>query len=303
MAPQQTQNQSTQKKGYFGWHVVAFLDVLGQKDALRKITALPNPEKQEEVDAFWLKVNEFYNPLQALRKWFEGSIKSFMEGGIDPSGLKPNDQDLLKKIRSTPIFYRQFSDFVVVHIPLRDDIGKIPCRAIFGVIAATAITFLSCLSYKWAIRGGIELCLAMDIEENEIYGPVLERAYTLESKVAQYPRIVIGEELIHYLQGIAGVISNPTFPIDDRVNAGAAVKSIELLTKDYDGQMIVDYLGVTIRNVLPDIEVVKNAYNFIIEECKRYKELKNSKIGFRYNLLRNYFESRLLDWGLSIQSE
>jgi hypothetical protein len=302
MAFQEGQNQPTQKVNYIGWYVVAFLDLLGQQAALRKVTALPNLENQEEADTFKRKVREFYEPLKALRKWFEDSIKSFMEGGIKTSGLTSEDQELLRKIRSTPIRYRHFSDCVVIHIPLRDDIGKIPCRAIFGVLAATAITFLSCMSHKWAIRGGIELGIAMDIEENEIYGPVLERAYTLESKVAQYPRIVVGEELIRYLKEIEGTISNPTFLIDDRVNAGAAAKSIELLAEDDDGQMIVDYLGVTIRTVFQDTKVIQNAYNFIIKECNRYKKLKNSKLGFRYSLLRNYFESRLPDWGLSIQS-
>ena len=173
MAFQEGQNQPTQKVNYIGWYVVAFLDLLGQQAALRKITALPNLENQEEADTFKRKVSEFYEPLKALRKWFEDSIKSFMEGGIKTSGLTSEDQELLRKIRSTPIRYRHFSDCVVIHIPLRDDIGKIPCRAIFGVIAATAITFLSCMSHKWAIRGGIELGIAMDIEENEIYGPVL----------------------------------------------------------------------------------------------------------------------------------
>jgi hypothetical protein len=303
MAFQQAQDQSIQKDKYVGWHVVALMDLLGQQDALRKVTALPNLENQEEIDAFKRKISEFYEPLIALRQWFAGSVKSFMEGGIDASRLTPEEQKLLKKIRSTPIFYRHFSDSVVAHIPLRDNIGKIHCRAIYGVLGATAITFLSCMSHKWAIRGAIEIGLAMDIEGDEIYGPAIARAHTLESKVAQYPRIVIGEELIRYLKGIGGVISNPTFPIDDRVNAGAAAKSIELLAEDNDGQVIVDYLGATIRNVLLDTEVVKNAYNFIIEECKRYKELQNSKLGFRYSLLRNYFESRLPDWGISMQSE
>jgi hypothetical protein len=55
------------------------------------------------------------------------------------------------------------------------------------------------MSQGWPIRGGIELGLAMDIDNDDIYGPALARAYTLESKVAQYPRIVIGEELILYL--------------------------------------------------------------------------------------------------------
>lgn len=306
MGFQQTQNQSNQRDNYIGWYVVAFLDLLGQQDALRKLTAFPNHEKQEEVDGFNQKVRGFLEPLKALRKWFADSINSFMEGGINTSALTPQDQELLRIIRSTPIFYRHFNDSVISYIPLRDDIGKIPCRALYGVLGATAITFLSCMAHGWPIRGGIELGLAMDIDRDEIYGPALSRAYTLESKVAQYPRIVIGEELVRYLKEIEGLNTNITSSIYDRMNVRAAMKSLELLTEDCDGQMIVDYLGLSIRNVIrstnPEIiQLVLQAYKFIIEECFRYRG--NSKLAFRYTLLRNYFESRLPDWGINIQNE
>jgi hypothetical protein len=298
---QQTQDQSTQKDNLIGWHVVAFLDLLGQQDALRKVTALPNLERQEEVDAFKRKVIEFYEPLKALRKWFGDSIISYMDGGIKDRTSK--EQEILQKFRSTPIFYRNLSDCVIVNIPLRDDIGKFPGRAIFGILAASAITFISCISHKWAIRGGIDLGLAMELDGDEIYGPAIARAYALESKVAQYPRIVIGKELISYFKEMEKVIGNPDISIDDRVNAGVTIKSQELIAEDYDGQIIVDYLGVNIRNAFPHPEIIHQAYKFIIEECVRHKKTGNSKLGFRYTLIRNYFESRLPEWGITIERE
>ena len=303
---QKSQNQSNNEGYYIGWHVVAFLDLLGQQDALRKITALPNHEKQEEVHAFKSNVKKFYEPLKSLRRWFADSIKSFMEGGINTNTLEPKDQELLRIIRSTPIFYRNFSDCVIIHIPLRDGIAKIPCRAIYGLLGATAITFLSCMAHGWDIRGGIELGLAMDIDKDEIYGPALARAYNIESKVANYPRIVIGKELIRYLKLIEGVGSDATFSMDDKANGLAAKKSMEMLALDDDGHVIVDYLGNHIRNILPHekiVQIVHQAYNFIIKESIRHQESQNSKLAFRYTLLRNYFESRLPDWGISIQSE
>jgi hypothetical protein len=301
MDAQGAEDQTSQKEKHIGWHVVAFLDLLGQQDTLRKLTALPDIENQEEVAAFKQKVGELYKPLYALQTFFKASIKPFIEGSIDETVLLPSERELLQQFRSTPIFYRHFSDSLIVHIPLRNDIGKFQCRAIYSVLAATAATFLSCMVHSWAIRGGIELGLAMDIGEGEIYGPALARAYKLESRVAQYPRIVIGEELIRYLQMVAG---NQALTVEEKAHAEIAAKSLGLLAVDDDGCTFLDWLGSGIRTAFQQhTELVHSAYNFIIQESIKHKEDRNSKLGFRYSLLRNYVESRLQDWGFSLQSE
>jgi len=299
MDTQEIKDQTGQKEKHIGWHVVAFLDLLGQQDMLRKMTALPNVENQEEVAAFKQKVGELYKPVYALQNFFKSSITPFIQGGMDETNLSQSERELLEQFRSTPIFYRHFSDSLIVHMPLRNDIGRFQCKAVYSVLAATASTFLSCMAHAYAIRGGIDLGLAMDIEDGDIYGPALARAHTLESRMAQYPRIVIGEELIRYLQEIAG---HNASTVEERVHAEFAAKSLGLLAVDDDGCAFLDWLGKDIRASFQS-EVVQRAYNFIIQEAVKHKENRNSKLGFRYTLLRNYVESRLPDWGLSIQSE
>jgi hypothetical protein len=191
----------------------------------------------------------------------------FIEGGIDDTTLPSFQQELLKKFRSTPISYRHFSDSLIVYIPLRDDIGKFQCRAIYGVLTATAATFLACLVHSSTIRGGIDLGLAMDIGKGEIYGPALARAYNLESRVAQYPRIVIGEELARYLQAVA---RQEVLTIEDKANADLAVKSLKLFVVDDDGCTILDSWGMIseafsgkhqIRFVMHTISSFRNPIN------------------------------------------
>ncbi|MBE3139829.1 MAG: hypothetical protein IMZ53_04505, partial [Thermoplasmata archaeon] len=179
MSPDKKQAEERKPQGpkHMAWYVVAFLDLLGQRDVLNKITALPSVENLEEVDAFKKKVAELYRPLYGLETFFKASIKPFKEGSVNETTCLPAEQEILKQFRSTPVFYRHFSDSLIVHIPISNDIGKFQCHAIYGVLAATAVTFLSCLVHSWAIRGGIELGLAMDIEEGEVYGPALARAY------------------------------------------------------------------------------------------------------------------------------
>ena len=291
----------TQKEKSIGWYVIAFLDLLGQQDKLRQVTALPNIKNQEEVNAFKDKVRELYKPIYSLRKFFATSIEAVSK--IDENGLTVSQIEILKQSRSTPISYRYFSDSLIVYVPLRNDIGKFQCRAIYSVLAATAMTLLSCMSMGSAIRGGIDVGLAMDIDEGELYGPALARAHTLESKVAQYPRIVIGEELIRYLREVAGQQASTS---EERAHVELAKSSLKLLAVDDDGHTFLDYLGDDIRITLqfgPINNVVQEAYNFIIQEAIMHKEGLNSKLGFRYTLLRNYFESRLPLWGISLQSE
>jgi hypothetical protein len=47
----------------------------------------------------------------------------------------------------------------------------------------------------------------------EIYGTALERAYDLESEVAKYPRIVIGDELSKYLNSVLAEFEKSTKPM------------------------------------------------------------------------------------------
>lgn len=295
------EKQKTEGPNHMAWYVVAFLDLLGQQKVLNEINSLPNLEKKEEVDVFKLKVAELYRPIYGLKTFFEASIKPFKEGGKDETSLSTSEQELLSQFRSTPIIYRRFSDSLIIHIPISNDMGKFQCHSIYGVLAATAVTFLSCLVHSWAIRGGIEIGLAMDIEEGDVYGPALSRAYGLESRVAQYPRIVIGEELIKYLQLVAGQKATTD---EEKANALLANRSLGMFAVDDDGHTFLDWLGNEIKGPFRKRkELVLAAYNFIIQESIKHKEARNSKLGFRYTLLRDYVESRLPNWEIDHQSD
>jgi hypothetical protein len=292
-----------QDKKYVGWHVIAFLDLLGQQSKLRQLNALPNSENQKEIDEFKQKIDEISKPILALRKFFKVCIEASIDLGIGYTELTAQNQEFRRQFRSTPIYHRPFSDSIVLDVPLRNDIGNFPCRAIYIVLISTALTFLSCMSFGWVIRGGIEVGLAMDIDKDEVYGPALAWAYSLESRVANYPRIVVGESLTRYLQDIAS-LSPSTKEV--MLNSSLAVKALNILKVDDDGNTFLDYLAEDVRNVmiLPEqTHVVQKAYDFVIQESNRHKEEKNTKLGFRYSLLRNYFESRLPIWGISLQSE
>ena len=45
------------------------------------------------------------------------------------------------------------------------------------------------------LRGGIDVGLGLEITADEVYGPALERAHYLESRLADYPCVLVGDEL------------------------------------------------------------------------------------------------------------
>jgi hypothetical protein len=74
------------------------------------------------------------------------------------------------------------------------------------------------------------------------------------------------------------------------------------ITKDKDGWRILDDLGPVLANVSKQSDsniLVQRAYQFVLDEQKRWLALGNAKESGRYAVLRQYFEERLHLWGLA----
>lgn len=146
------------------------------------------------------------------------------------------------------------------------------------------------------MRGGIDLGVGLEISKGEFYGSALARAYTLESKVASYPRIVVGQELVTYL-----TLTAQQNPIDiySQANRDAAKICLDLLATDDDGCIFLDFLGAGSKehmtNALPP-EVVELCHHFVCNELNRHEQEKDKKLIQRYNKLKAYVESRLSLW-------
>ena len=189
-----------------------------------------------------------------------------------------------------------FSDFVMLFLSLRDDINKVPMGGVFLALASAASTFLTMLAGGHVIRGGIDIGLGIEFWEGEIYGPALARAYALESKIANYPRIILGEELTRYIQLQQSRPQNDVFSV---LNKHLADLCSTLVAIDDDGYPFLDYLGEGFKkHIMTDLDqtIINKAFEFVIRESERYKASKNSKLAFRYSLLRDYIEHRMDNW-------
>jgi hypothetical protein len=197
-----------------------------------------------------------------------------------------------------------FSDCFVTSVPLRSDAGElVRLVTVFSALSAAAIVMLTSLANKHPLRGGIDVGLATEIGPGEIYGTALERAYFLECKVAQYPRILVGDELWKYSNSVLAKFGK------DQTLAGKTItaithKIIELIANDLDGKRILDYLGAAaLKNSAPGQKemMIQPAYGFVLAEQSRVIAGGNSELIARYALFRGYFESRLPLWGIPVK--
>jgi hypothetical protein len=176
---------------------------------------------------------------------------------------------------------------------------------------ASAMSMLINLARKIAIRGGIEIGAAANWPGFGIYGSALYSAYDLESNTAKYPRIIVGDELMRYLDHWKRY--------DGTDNLGCINRKLveycgQMICEDVDGRWIIDFLS-------PDIPVLfghdkhektskfvrekrEEGYRFVIEEQERYKRDKDSDLAFRYAHLLDYYVARSKNQeGEAVQSE
>lgn len=210
-----------------GYHLVAFLDVLGQRDKFRGLKQPTNAQEMDEVNEVLRQTAGF---VVELRDVFQRQFKSF------EAGVQSIQRHTKKSVR--PVF-TGFSDSFVTSVPLREDGQElVPIVTMFSALSAASIVMLTALASSHPLRGGIDVGLATEIAPAEVYGTALERAYLLESRVAKYPRLVIGDELWRYLNSARSHFENQTTPVA-RAIADIVKKTIQMIATDTDGQKIL----------------------------------------------------------------
>ena len=187
----------------YGFYLVAFIDVLGQQDGLKKLANVP-PSENNRDEIFNLLLSTA-SRVRTLRETFTDAFMTL------PSHLRENAEKVSPQTRdhyleftsAFEFFHTGFSDAFVIGIPLFPDDRFASARnamALVAVLHAIAYVALKAMG-EWGIpiRGGVDVGVGVDLYPNEIFGPVTVSAYTLESKIADYPRIVIGSGLLNYV--------------------------------------------------------------------------------------------------------
>jgi hypothetical protein len=277
-----------------GHHLVAFLDVLGQRNRLRGLKKPTNAQEEDEVKEVLRQTAGF---VVELRTVFQNQFEAFEAG--TPSMQRHTKEPLRPS-------FTGFSDSFVTSVPLREEGHElVPVVTVFSALSAACVVMLTALASKHPLRGGIDVGLATEIGPGEIYGTALERAYLLEYRVAKYPRLVIGDELWKYLNAALTHFESQTTPVANAITA-IVKKTIQMIVTDGDGHRVLVYLGpVIVENAGPDHGqlMIQPAYNFVLAEQKLMLSKGDPELIGRYVLLRRYFESRLGPWGVQVKPD
>ena len=270
----------------YGNYIVSFVDILGQEKELADAKGVifgigDDVENSALVRSTFAKT---YEPIRLLRNTFQNEYHRYI--------CDDNIQEINPELDFNTLHTSVFSDFVMNYVSLKNTDNVLPLQGAYFMIMSTGIVFLKMLAQGIKFRGGIDLGTGMEIDQNELYGFALLNSYELENKVAQYPRIVIGNNLIKYLEYCNNL--KPNYKLD-QINQELAKRCLRVIIRDIDGQFIIDYLGESFKEYYGgDLSnIINEAYEETIKEYNAHIDNRDSKLEFRYNHLRSYFEDKL----------
>jgi len=286
-------------------YLVVFLDLLGQKERLSELPKIvPNEGFTPELEKI---IQDTYGVTFKLREFFRNFFESYENHKLDPrllEGLTETQVGLFNRmICPTKMHLQYMGDAIVLYSKLTNQSGQLSVRPIITMLGNCALAMILQFGGGNPIRGATEIGLALDWEEFGIYGSALHSAYFLESRVAQYPRIIIGDHLLKYLR------SWEKESRDDeatKVNKELARCCLSVICEDIDGRPILDFLSPALPSIFGHSasdeqfklfsESVKKGFSFVSREYERFVSEKRSELAFRYALLRDYYGNRIGTW-------
>ncbi len=283
---------------FFQHYLIVFCDHLGQRQKLRKLTGIPTTEEDQKkfIELTRESIGRVIQLRDTFKDYFEAS--KACETNVNRVRQELREEFLSSQKRANLIYYG-ISDAVVIAVPLMsndDDCAAI--NAVYDAFVATCGIGLLSLSIHLPMRAGIDVGIATQIEDKEIYGPALESAFYLESKLAEYPRFLVGKELLSYLYWV----ENKKY----ETRLGLVAKETarfcrEMIIRDSDGRYMLDFLGNKIKESADgviDKKLVADAHDFVISSHKHYSKTEDETLESRYFRLLRYFDSRKSIWGL-----
>lgn len=147
-----TDEHNEQQAMHYCLYLVAFFDILGQRDEMHRITLPPVGDETSNADKFKQDILQLYGNVMTFREFFADAIESFKKSGIEHDKIPEQAKLFIGKLREHPITYRNFADSVIVHIRLKGDEMQYAGRAVYGVLCAAAVSFNSCMAIGVPIR-------------------------------------------------------------------------------------------------------------------------------------------------------
>lgn len=271
-------------------YAAVFIDILGQRDGMKGCGLVP--ENKEE---FLVAAKKSVGVISRLHSSFDTFYKALTEN-ITNFQIPEGDREKFTHLQTTKLKFQRFSDGLVVFISLAKDSTYSPVNGIYGLIASSGSLCLLGLASQTPIRGGADIAWGIELNENELYGCVVAKSYELESEVAKYSRIVLGNEVINYLKSLT---QNSENDINSQYGREMANCCLEMVCEAPDGVFMVDFLGEGFRHYIAntlETSVYFEALAYIEAQIKHWRNENNSKLTERYEILYEYFMARKSVW-------
>jgi len=278
--------------------MILYLDVLGQGHKLRGLTGIPTTEEEKAQFVSVLKTT--LGVVLTLRDSFRRFFDEYSRESGWVSQLPEAQRAKMRQLRKAEVSYSGFSDSIIVAVPLSNhDEHCASLNGIYSALVAACGLPLFAMAAGQPLRGGVDVGVGTRLNTGEIYGAGLERAYSLESSLADYPRIVVGRELIRYLKWVSAQEPKTDF---GRLAILTAERCQRLICQDTDGWPILDFLGAGLREAVAnnvDPKAVEQAYEFAKRQYAGACEKGDQKLMSRYFRLLRYFDARRASSGIS----
>jgi len=283
---------------HIGPYFVAIIDIVGQRDKLKAWASPPN--NKAELERLASDVIETAGYVKELRSQFD----QLYAAAKQPTGLldhlDPEKRAWVEGRKQTNLWRRGFSDSYVMTVPCwYEQAWGLHAADIYYSLLGICGLFIWSLAMEKPFRGGVDVGLGIEIDTQEVYGPVTVQAYELESRKAKCPRIMVGEGLLSYLDDLEQKCASDPDGRHTRLNIQ---NSRGLITRPRGGKPMLDVMGNGVHSVLNHElfgQMVEAGYSFVVREQKRFYQSGPKKLYHRYSQLREYCESRLQVWGVN----
>lgn len=185
--------------------VVCFIDILGFSSMVSKTLNSDDTYNDEQI-------SHIYEALECIR---------------DTLDIDEENQDTV---------VTQFSDSVVISFCSDEE------SQVFNTLLDIQHVLIRLIYRGILCRGGVAIGAVVH-NDKYLFGPAMIDAYTLESKAANYPRVILSEEIIK----LAGQSKSQAHTEEEEMQY-----VMSLLQKDSDGMYFIDYIGKSAQQELDE---------------------------------------------------
>jgi hypothetical protein len=274
-------------------YVVAFVDLLGQRAALRGQGLLLEIRTPEQHAELLRTLRASVGSISSLQKRADDFVRASEPTTVSPlrAMLSADKHQLWDELRNAKVTTQRWSDGLMLFSSLGDKAVRCHMSSVYRLFALTGSLCFITLAAQHPLRGALELAWGVELHPDELYGAAVARAYELESEVADYPRIVVGQQLLHYLELQT---QNPGTEPQDQIGKVLAELCLQMVVQDADGHWLLHYLGPAFTASISrtnHVSLYEKALAFVQSQLEEHQRTQNTKLAFRYMRLHQYFSA------------